>query len=286
MHCGGSLKLNRPAKLFTGSQVVEFPLSTDDMKQLRLQAEPATFGKGKQSTLDPEYRQALKLTADSACNFDLSNWSILAQIKEVLLPHSKKQVLAQLDKVNMYSVGGFFKDHKDTPRSPAMFASLVLCLPSPFEGGQLVIKHRSGRKVYDWGKAAQDSCQVQWAAFYSDCTHEILPVTEGVRTTVTYNLYVDDMTVQDHLKGATNKFSDELADALKQHAFLTNGGILGFACEHAYPREEKVTGIDVCSISTSMLNAMPEMALCKRRSSFQDTRILAFRTLLYTTRML
>ena len=243
VHCGGSLKLSKPAKLFSGSQAVKFPLTDEALKQLKLQSEPASFGRGKHETLDPEYRQAMKLaTDDVAYNFDLSNWSILAQIKQVLMPHSKKEILAQLDKTNLYTVGGFFKAHKDTPRSQKMFGSLVLCLPSPFEGGQLLIRHKEHKKVYDWGAAAGNSQQIQWAAFYSDCTHEILPVTEGVRITVTYNLFVDDLTTQDHLSGATTKFSDDLAEALKQPGFLSKGGILGFACEHAYPRDEKVAG--------------------------------------------
>ncbi|MCJ1368758.1 hypothetical protein MMC16_007904 [Acarospora aff. strigata] len=252
VHCGGDLPLGKIAKLFAGSQEFVFPLSDEDLKHLKLLSAPASFGKGKQETLDPEYRQALKLVADSvACNFDLSNWSVLAQIKQVLLPHSNKEVLAQLDKVNLYTVGGFFKPHKDTPRSSAMFGSLVLCLPSPFEGGQLVIRHKSGQKVYDWGAAEQDSQKVQWAAFYSDCTHEILPVTEGVRVTVTYNLYVDDMTAREHLSTVTTKFSDDLANALKQPEFLSEGSILGFACEHAYPRDEKVAGVDTALKITS-----------------------------------
>jgi hypothetical protein len=31
---------------------------------------------------------------------------------------------------------------------------------------------------------------IQWAAFYSDCEHEVLEVTSGHRITLTYNLYV------------------------------------------------------------------------------------------------
>ena len=32
-------------------------------------------------------------------------------------------------------------------------------------------------------------CRLQYAAFYSDCQHEILPVTSGSRISVSYNLY-------------------------------------------------------------------------------------------------
>jgi hypothetical protein len=43
--------------------------------------------------------------------------------------------------------------------------------------------------VFDWGTLSTSSpMEVQWAAFYSDCPHEIFPVTTGNRITMTYNL--------------------------------------------------------------------------------------------------
>ena len=42
---------------------------------------------------------------------------------------------------------------------------------------------------FDW---SNDSTSVKWAAFYSDCEHEVLPVTEGYRVSLTYNLYYND----------------------------------------------------------------------------------------------
>ena len=35
-------------------------------------------------------------------------------------------------------------------------------------------------------------CRLQYAAFYSDSEHEILPVTSGLRISVSYNLYAKD----------------------------------------------------------------------------------------------
>ena len=43
--------------------------------------------------------------------------------------------------------------------------------------------------VFDWGAlSTSNPMEVQWAAFYSDCPHEIFPVTSGNRITMTYNL--------------------------------------------------------------------------------------------------
>lgn len=216
-----------------------------------------------------------KLAADSAAfNFDLSNWSIIAQVKKLLMPNSDKEILARVDKVNLYTAGGFFKAHKDTPRSTAMFGSLVMCLPSSFEGGQLVIKHKSGETAYDWSSNSSDGSTIQWAAFYSDCTHEILPVTEGVRVTITYNLFVDSMTLQDHLTSTTTNFLEELSKAISEPGFMSQGGILGFACEHTYPRSGQIC-IQCAVMPTGKLDASCHM-LKLAREHVSSTRIYVF----------
>ena len=53
-------------------------------------------------------------------------------------------------------------------------------------GGELMVRHNGREVKFDWSGDSQD---IQWAAFYSDCEHEVLPVTSGYRLTLTYNLY-------------------------------------------------------------------------------------------------
>lgn len=65
--------------------------------------------------------------------------------------------------------------------------SLVVCLASAHEGGQLTVRHQGRAVTYDWGPASASA--VQWAAFFSDCEHEVCEVTAGHRVTLTYNLY-------------------------------------------------------------------------------------------------
>jgi hypothetical protein len=83
---------------------------------------------------------------------------------------------------------GKFKPHVDTPRSKHQVGSLVICLPNVHEGGQLVLRHRGRETVFDWS-GEKGATAIQWAAFYSDCEHEVLDVTAGERVTLTYNLY-------------------------------------------------------------------------------------------------
>lgn len=80
--------------------------------------------------------------------------------------------------------------------------SLVVCLPSSHQGkhipssliivlityigGELLVRHGGQEVQFDWSKGLD--C-IQWAAFFSDCEHEVLTVSEGHRVTLTYNLY-------------------------------------------------------------------------------------------------
>ncbi len=43
---------------------------------------------------------------------------------------------------------------------------------------------------FDWSSNDKADPEIKWAAFYSDCEHEVHEVTSGHRVTLTYNLYV------------------------------------------------------------------------------------------------
>lgn len=45
--------------------------------------------------------------------------------------------------------------------------------------------------TFDWStsKTDRDHACIRWAAFYSDCEHEVIKVDSGHRITLTYNLY-------------------------------------------------------------------------------------------------
>lgn len=84
-----------------------------------------------------------------------------------------------------------FKAHVDAPRSPMQFGSLVVCLPVEHQGGQLKVRHKGEETTYDWSMLADHAKtpHIEWAAFYSDCEHEVMEVSSGHRLTLTYNLF-------------------------------------------------------------------------------------------------
>lgn len=121
---------------------VEIPL-IDACKQ-------ASFGRGKEEVLDSDYRQALVLSKDRFgiiphSAIDPLVQGILPAIQKSLYPSNdfggvaQRRVVAELDKLNVYGQGDFFKGHVDTPRSPDMFGTLLLNLPVKHEGGELVV---------------------------------------------------------------------------------------------------------------------------------------------------
>jgi hypothetical protein len=57
-------------------------------------------------------------------------------------------------------------------------------------GGQLRISHNGYSTFFDWSNT--NSTAIKWAAFYSDCEHEVLQVQTGHRITITYNLYITE----------------------------------------------------------------------------------------------
>jgi hypothetical protein len=95
-------------------------------------------------------------------------------------------IVAEFYKLLMYDPGSFFVSHRDTEKTPGMFATLVLVLPSNSTGGELIVRHK-GREVR-LDLRCEDPAEAAFAAFYADCVHEVLPVTAGYRLTLIYNL--------------------------------------------------------------------------------------------------
>jgi predicted 2-oxoglutarate/Fe(II)-dependent dioxygenase YbiX len=86
-----------------------------------------------------------------------------------------------------------------------MFGTLSISLGSEYEGGQLVVRH-AGREMVLEPKDRVFS--VFWAAFYADCEHELLPVTQGYRIALVFNIV--HVGSQPAPKPSNSKIYDEL----------------------------------------------------------------------------
>lgn len=160
-----------------------------------------------------------------------------------------------------------FKAHVDTPRSLSQFGSLVVCLPVKHEGGDLLIRHANKELRFDWAK--NSNSLMQWAAFYSDCEHEVLPVTSGHRITLTYNLYLAD---HGHLTSSSIRTPQQLPlyqclkNVLRSPKLMPNGGDVGVVCRHHYAHHNK-----------SAIKALPETLKGIDMAVFQVCKALGFK---------
>ncbi|KAJ5403136.1 uncharacterized protein N7487_009032 [Penicillium crustosum] len=171
-----------------------------------------------------------------------------SNVEQILLPNFNtlsqnslpfRKLSAELYNLNVYSgPSGHSRQHVDTPRSQSQIGSLVVCLPAPFQGGNLIVQNEGKQVVFDWSH--QSASAIQCAVFYSDCGHEIETVTEGERITLTYNLYVTEPVggsippslILDPRSLSLHSFLREL---VMEPGFMKNGGAFGFYYSHAYP---------------------------------------------------
>ncbi|KAF5672554.1 hypothetical protein FHETE_3688 [Fusarium heterosporum] len=222
----------------------------DSLNTLVDNCQPATFGFKNEEVLDEEYRKAGKMETDRFCsNFSPYEHGIIDTINQVFAQGSHYDdrglgIKAELYKLNVYSApSGKFKPHVDTPRSDRQIGSLVVCLPVEHNGGELAVRHGGREIVFDWAPRSTDT--VQWAAFFSDCEHEVLQVTEGHRLTLTYNLFwtsYGPASMSDHLQALDQEslpFFAALEKLLANKEFLQKGGLIGFNCTHAYPHTSR-----------------------------------------------
>lgn len=95
-------------------------------------------------------------------------------------------VQAELYKLLIYEEGAFFKPHQDSEKTPGMFGTLVICLPSKHEGGRVLLTHN--KRKLEFSTADSSQFGTTYSAWYADVLHEVEEVTSGCRVVLTYNL--------------------------------------------------------------------------------------------------
>jgi predicted 2-oxoglutarate/Fe(II)-dependent dioxygenase YbiX len=169
---------------------LHFPISAATAKKLCAVAEPAPFGRGSETLHDPRVRDTGQIDR-SRIKVDTRRWRralepVLATLRQRLGLAEGVELAVVLDKLLVYGPGQFFAPHQDTERDDDMVGSLVVTLPSSYEGGSIVVKHHGEAKTFRG--AVQGGMDVSILAFYADCRHEVKPVRSGHRIALTYHL--------------------------------------------------------------------------------------------------
>ncbi|KAI9103050.1 hypothetical protein DFS34DRAFT_646430 [Phlyctochytrium arcticum] len=166
--------------------IIPFPLTEVYARKLIDKARLAPFGKGEETVVDTSIRNTWEL--------DASRFDFLGNEKWVKIINAASTWVAkelgitgplkvEPYKMLIYEPGALFKPHTDTEKIPGMFGTLVIALPSGHTGGDLFVKHPGEGKIFT--TSTIQPCMLSW---YSEVSHEFLPVTSGYRWVITFNL--------------------------------------------------------------------------------------------------
>lgn len=218
------------------------PGSKRDLSMLHDACAPSSHGQGKETVYDETYRLAREMHPHNfALNFDPIRGK--GMLEWIISTFIGRPCDIELYKLNSYSKGGFFKEHKDTPKGDKHIGTLVVALNTPFEGGEFILRRDGHDFTFDWSTPKQNSDSMHWVFFYSDVEHEILPVLSGYRLTLSYDIY--------GLEGKLNPMQKKIAlpsiepkslplysllsTTFNDPNFFPQGGRLVFGLEHEYP---------------------------------------------------
>lgn len=184
----GKLEFFSPHLEVEGVGRIALPLLTAQAEQLVAVAEVAPYGLGANTVVDTTVRRTWQIDAKRV---KLSGKYWQGNLDDMVKRAAAGlgvagSVSAELYKLLVYDAGGFFVSHRDTEKTAGMFGTMVVVLPSTYCGGELVIQLQQQQVKLDLH--CDDPCEIAFAAFYADCVHEVLPITQGCRLTLIYNL--------------------------------------------------------------------------------------------------
>jgi hypothetical protein len=209
--------------------VLASPLPPAAAQALHATSTPARHGRRDKTLLDKRVRDTGELHADTLAlrwaegAFD----ALQAQVASAL---GLQQIEARLHNLLVYGPGQLFKPHQDTEKYPGMVATLVLVWPSPHIGGELIVRHGSAQVHFASQHLNTDT--IRWFAFYADCRHEVLPVAEGWRVVLGFDLVLPAQNASPRAP-----VPPALLNALRKHFFPATGPAVRpwvFLLDHEY----------------------------------------------------
>ena len=233
----GSIPFAFPGIRLRSGEELAFPLPPSQARAVRDVAEAAPYGMGAETRHDESVRRCWQIDA-AGLEWTQPGWqrTVEALVKQIAGELGVEgKVSAMPYKLLLYEKGGFFLPHRDTEKEPGMFGSLIICLPSQHAGGALLVRHQGREERVEFG-AAHDATQIHYAAFFADCEHEVLPVTEGFRLCLAYNL-VSPRGSKTRAPSATANAPELLLPGLRAVAEASGNDLTAILLEHRYTED-------------------------------------------------
>lgn len=188
-YVSGMMEIPMPKVEVEGVGTLSFPVPDAQIAAMVRRSERAPYGRGDKTIVDTSVRKVWQI-APAKVRVGGKSWAanletMLSKVRQGLGCEGIA-VSADLYKLLLYDREGFFLPHRDTEKTGGMFGTLVVTLPSIHRGGELRILHGSQEVTVD--TSAAECYELCYVAFYADCEHEALPVREGNRVCLVYNL--------------------------------------------------------------------------------------------------
>ena len=169
---------------------LSIPPTGADLEWLDTHASDAPYGRGEDTVLDAEVRDARQIgagdfTLTGPAWDQLRNEMTKAIAADMGLDDAAPRLVAL--KLLLYREGGHFAEHADTEKTSGMVASAALVLPGEHTGGALRIEH-AGETLT---AAGGGDTRWRWAAWYADCRHRLEAVEQGMRVAITFAVAID-----------------------------------------------------------------------------------------------
>jgi 2OG-Fe(II) oxygenase superfamily len=178
-----------------GVGAISFPLMKCAVEPVKAVATKAPFGMGNETLLDDTIRDAWQIEASKVTFGGGSIWDDFLNkvVNQVCFglgisneDVTAKGIHANLYKMLLYETGGHFAPHRDTEKEDGMFGTMILQLPSAYDGGDITVKHGDQTKTISLFQESDSTYHA--VAFFADCEHQLHPVTSGVRLCLVFNL--------------------------------------------------------------------------------------------------
>ena len=185
---------------------ITFPLPPEQAEKFAESAQPASSGRGVETRRMVACKSVRNTLQIDPNHVDIESTPVWRSGFEQLVRRAVDGlgadpafVEAKLYKLLLFEKGGhftgYFRRDTDTSgahartRTSAMFATLVVQLPSHFSGGEFVVRHGGVEKTYTLGSDDSSCSQLSYfVAHYADCEHAVREVTGGHRLALVYSL--------------------------------------------------------------------------------------------------
>ena len=129
---------------------INFPLNQQDIQKLIALSSQAKFGLRDQTLLDKNIRNTQEISADQlqVTINETTLATLLDKMGKTLEISEGATLIPHLHNMLIYGPDQFFDKHQDSEKLKNMIGTLVIVLPVPHIGGDLIIEHHKQHHIF------------------------------------------------------------------------------------------------------------------------------------------